>query len=116
MTAAVRKVLSENPKEFDPRKYLGPARAKVKAFLDEWEGIDQRVTSELWRLLGDDCREYLDEVRKGLAIAPSAHLDYLQYPCVADGERARSELGFIPRQSTRDCMTGFARTRLRDAA
>jgi fructose-bisphosphate aldolase, class II len=30
MTAAIRKVLFENPKEFDPRKYLGPARAKVK--------------------------------------------------------------------------------------
>jgi fructose-bisphosphate aldolase, class II len=30
MTAAIRKVLFENPKEFDPRKYLGPARTKVK--------------------------------------------------------------------------------------
>jgi fructose-bisphosphate aldolase class II len=30
MTAAIRKVLFENPKEFDPRKYLGPARNKVK--------------------------------------------------------------------------------------
>jgi fructose-bisphosphate aldolase, class II len=30
MTAAIRKVLTENPKEFDPRKYLGPARARVK--------------------------------------------------------------------------------------
>jgi fructose-bisphosphate aldolase, class II len=30
MTAAIRKVLFENPKEFDPRKYLAPARAKVK--------------------------------------------------------------------------------------
>jgi fructose-bisphosphate aldolase class II len=30
MTAAIRKVLSENPKEFDPRKYLGPARTRVK--------------------------------------------------------------------------------------
>jgi fructose-bisphosphate aldolase class II len=30
MTAAIRKVFFENPKEFDPRKYLGPARAKVK--------------------------------------------------------------------------------------
>lgn len=29
-TAAIRKVLGENPKEFDPRKYLGPARARVK--------------------------------------------------------------------------------------
>jgi fructose-bisphosphate aldolase class II len=30
MTAAIRNVLFENPKEFDPRKYLGPARARVK--------------------------------------------------------------------------------------
>ena len=30
MTAAIRKVFFENPKEFDPRKYLGPSRTKVK--------------------------------------------------------------------------------------
>ncbi len=30
MTAAVRKVLAEKPEEFDPRKYLGPARDKLK--------------------------------------------------------------------------------------
>ena len=30
MTAAVRRVLAENPTEFDPRKYLGPARDKLK--------------------------------------------------------------------------------------
>ncbi len=30
MTAAVRKVLAENPAEFDPRKYLGPARDQLK--------------------------------------------------------------------------------------
>ena len=30
MTAAVRKVLSEHPEEFDPRKYLGPARDELK--------------------------------------------------------------------------------------
>jgi fructose-bisphosphate aldolase class II len=29
-TAALRRFLWENPKEFDPRKYLGPARTKVK--------------------------------------------------------------------------------------
>jgi fructose-bisphosphate aldolase class II len=29
-TAGIRKVLSESPKEFDPRKYLKPARARVK--------------------------------------------------------------------------------------
>jgi UDP-glucose 4-epimerase len=52
----------------------------------------------------------------GLAIAPAAHLDYLQYPCVADGERARQELGFVPKRSTRETVVGFARTLLRDAA
>ncbi len=30
LTAGIRKVFTENPKEFDPRKYLGPARARVK--------------------------------------------------------------------------------------
>ena len=30
MTAAVRTVLTENPAEFDPRKYLGPARDELK--------------------------------------------------------------------------------------
>ncbi len=30
MTAAVRQVMAENPSEFDPRKYLGPARDLLK--------------------------------------------------------------------------------------
>lgn len=30
MTAGIRKAMFENPKEFDPRKYLGPARKLVK--------------------------------------------------------------------------------------
>ncbi len=30
MTAAIRKVFAENPAEFDPRKYLGPARDALK--------------------------------------------------------------------------------------
>lgn len=30
MTAAIRKVFTENPSEFDPRKYLGPARTEIK--------------------------------------------------------------------------------------
>jgi len=30
MTAAIRKVFNENPAEFDPRKYLGPARDALK--------------------------------------------------------------------------------------
>ena len=30
MTAAVRKVFHDKPEEFDPRKYLGPAREALK--------------------------------------------------------------------------------------
>jgi len=30
MTAAIRKVFVEKPDEFDPRKYLGPARDALK--------------------------------------------------------------------------------------
>src|SRR5213082_1167195 len=30
MTAGIRKAFAENPKEFDPRRYLGPARMQVK--------------------------------------------------------------------------------------
>ena len=30
MTAAIREVFAKNPGEFDPRKYLGPARENMK--------------------------------------------------------------------------------------
>ncbi len=30
MTAAIRRILTEHPEEFDPRKYLGPAREELK--------------------------------------------------------------------------------------
>jgi fructose-bisphosphate aldolase, class II len=30
MTAGIRKAFAQNPKEFDPRKYLGPARERVR--------------------------------------------------------------------------------------
>ena len=33
MTAAIRKAMCESPKEFDPRKYLAPARNKVKELI-----------------------------------------------------------------------------------
>ena len=29
MTAVIRKIFAENPSEFDPRKYLGPAREEM---------------------------------------------------------------------------------------
>lgn len=42
MTAAVRKVFAESPSEFDPRKYLGPARSEIKKL----------VTNKLINVLG----------------------------------------------------------------
>jgi fructose-bisphosphate aldolase class II len=33
VTAMIRKVLKENPAEFDPRKYLGPAREELKQMI-----------------------------------------------------------------------------------
>ena len=30
MTAAIREVFAQKPAEFDPRKYLGPARESLK--------------------------------------------------------------------------------------
>ncbi|HAM34890.1 MAG TPA: fructose-1,6-bisphosphate aldolase, class II [Elusimicrobia bacterium] len=40
MTALIRKVFSEKPGEFDPRKYLGPAReALVKMYMDKNEKV-----------------------------------------------------------------------------
>ncbi|MBI5240998.1 MAG: class II fructose-1,6-bisphosphate aldolase [Elusimicrobia bacterium] len=40
MTAAVRKVFQEKPGEFDPRKYLGPAREElIKMYMDKNEKV-----------------------------------------------------------------------------
>jgi len=40
MTAMIRKVFSENPKEFDPRKYLGPARDELeKMIIDKNQNV-----------------------------------------------------------------------------
>jgi fructose-bisphosphate aldolase class II len=33
MTAAIRQFMAENPSEFDPRKYLGPARSAIKGMV-----------------------------------------------------------------------------------
>ena len=34
MTAVIRKVFTESPKEFDPRKYLGPAREEIQKMVE----------------------------------------------------------------------------------
>lgn len=42
------------------------------------------------------------------AEAPGAHLEYIRYPCLADGRRAKRDLHFKPRFSTREATLGFA--------
>jgi len=43
MTAAVRKVFSEKPGEFDPRKYLGPARDEMERLYKEKKSLTYLV-------------------------------------------------------------------------
>jgi UDP-glucose 4-epimerase len=51
-----------------------------------------------------------------LSESPPTLLDYLQYLCVADGERAKRVLGFSPAYTTREALLDFASAQhLRDA-
>jgi UDP-glucose 4-epimerase len=43
-----------------------------------------------------------------LSEAPPSFIDYLQYLCVADGERARKAFGFVPMYKTREALLDFA--------
>jgi UDP-glucose 4-epimerase len=47
----------------------------------------------------------------GLGVAPGAFVDYVRFPFVADGEKARRALGFTPRFSSRDALTAYLRYR-----
>jgi UDP-glucose 4-epimerase len=43
----------------------------------------------------------------GVGEAPGGFCDYVRFPFVADGERARRELGFAPRHASRDALTAY---------
>jgi UDP-glucose 4-epimerase len=47
----------------------------------------------------------------GLSDAPGGFVDYARYLFVADGEKARRELGFTPRHSSRDALVAYLRYR-----
>jgi UDP-glucose 4-epimerase len=50
-----------------------------------------------------------------LVEAPPAFLKYLRFVCVADGAKARDELGFVPAYTSREALADFASAqRLRD--
>lgn len=44
-----------------------------------------------------------------MGFAPSKHIAFLKYPCVADGEKARRELGFVPVYTSQEALLSFAR-------
>jgi len=47
----------------------------------------------------------------GLVEAPGGFVDYVRYPCVADGEKAERELGFKARYGSRDALEQYLRYR-----
>lgn len=42
--------------------------------------------------------------RRGLSPAPLPHVDFLRYPCLLEGKRARAELGYAPRLTMRQTV------------
>jgi UDP-glucose 4-epimerase len=47
----------------------------------------------------------------GLSEAPGGFVDYARYLFVADGEKARTQLGYTPRHSSRDALVAYLRYR-----
>jgi UDP-glucose 4-epimerase len=52
----------------------------------------------------------------GVVPTPASLLDFLRYPCVADGSRFRREAGFAPLHTTRDAIVSLASGHGRRAA
>jgi len=52
----------------------------------------------------------------GVGEAPGGFVDYGRFPFVADGEKARSELGFEPRHTSRDALTAYLEYRYPETA
>lgn len=49
-----------------------------------------------------------------MGYAPAKHVPFLKYPCVADGDKARRELGFVPVYTSQEAFLSFV-GRERDA-
>ncbi len=52
----------------------------------------------------------------GLGEAPAAFLDYVRYPFLADGDKARRELGFVPRRTSREALVDYLAYRYPETA
>ena len=49
--------------------------------------------------------------RRGSPTRPAAFVDFVRYPFLGDGEKARRELGFTARHSSRDALEAYLRYR-----
>ncbi len=58
----------------------------------------EKLAGVLWRL------------RIPLTEAPASFLPFLRFPCLADGEKARREIGFSPRYSSAEAFESFLKT------
>jgi UDP-glucose 4-epimerase len=47
----------------------------------------------------------------GVGQAPAGFVDYVRFPFVADGEKARREMGFVARHSSREALVSYLRYR-----
>jgi nucleoside-diphosphate-sugar epimerase len=52
----------------------------------------------------------------GVGEAPGGFIDYARFPCVADGEKAKLELGFAARHSSREALESYLAYRFPEAA
>jgi hypothetical protein len=52
----------------------------------------------------------------GVGEAPGGFIDYARFPCVADGEKAKVELGFAARHSSREALESYLAYRFPEAA
>jgi UDP-glucose 4-epimerase len=43
----------------------------------------------------------------GVSAVPPTLLDFLRFPCIADGQRAVRELGFVPRYTAREAAASM---------
>jgi UDP-glucose 4-epimerase len=52
----------------------------------------------------------------GVGEAPGGFIDYVRFPCVADGEKARVALGFTAVHSSREALESYLVYRFPEAA
>ena len=45
-----------------------------------------------------------------IAVAPASHIDFLRYLCIADNQKIKTEIGFVPQYSSKEALQVFVKT------